>query len=58
MKRVVTLTRIQKDAATGEYQVKAYDQGNNRFPEADYFTDDREDARQTAREMVNNSKGS
>ena len=36
----------------GEWVVRAYDQGGNRWPEADYFTNDREDADDTAAAML------
>ena len=36
----------------GEYAVRAYDQAGRRWPEADYFTNDREDAEQTAARMI------
>ena len=53
-RRVVARTRIKK--VDDEYVVFAYDQGNNRYPEADYFAADLEDARDTAQAMVNDSK--
>ena len=55
IRRIVTRTDTKR--INGEYQVCAYDQGNNRFPEADYFTTDRSDARATAMAMVNKAKG-
>lgn len=36
-----------------EYQVKAYGFNGERIPNADYFTNDRDDAKATARAMVN-----
>lgn len=53
--RIVTRCVIKR--VDDEYQVQAFDQGNQRFREADYFTDCREDAHNTARAMVNESKG-
>lgn len=38
----------------GEFQVKAYDRNGQRMPHADYFTDDKADAKLTARAMVGN----
>jgi hypothetical protein len=35
-----------------EWIVRAYDQHGRRFPEADYFTDNREDAEATAARMI------
>lgn len=35
----------------GEWVVRAY-VGDDRYPAADYYTDDRSDAQQTARAMV------
>jgi hypothetical protein len=36
----------------GEYIVRAYDQDGKRWPDCDYFTDDRQDALDTARAML------
>ena len=47
--RFVTQTSLKK--IHGEYQVLAYDQYSNRFEAADYFTNDYEDAVNTAAEM-------
>lgn len=52
MERKITTTKtVKKD---GEYQVKAYDQHGKRWPEADYFTNDKQDAIGTAKMMVRN----
>ncbi len=50
MERKVTRTTIRK--VDGEYIVRAYDQHGKRWPEADYFTNDKTDAQQTAALMV------
>jgi len=44
-------TRIVTDDDTGEFVVKAYTE-SGRLPIADYYTDDRDDAEETARAMV------
>lgn len=36
----------------GEYHVRAYDQLGKRMPDSDYFTDDQQDAHQTAAAMI------
>ena len=46
----IARTTIRKQ--DGEYVVKAYDANGKRMPEADYFTDDKTDAEQTAKVMV------
>jgi hypothetical protein len=49
----ITKTRIVK--LEGEYIARAYTQNDSgvtvRYPEADYFTDDKGDAEQTAAQM-------
>lgn len=50
MDRKVTRTTIRK--VDGEYVVKAYDQHGKRWPDADYFTNDKADAEGTAEAMV------
>jgi len=47
----IASTTIKKHNG-GEYIVKAYDANGKRMPEADYFTDDKTDAEQTAKVMV------
>lgn len=47
--RRVARTSIKK--REGEYRVMAWDQFGKRYPEADYFTDDKEDAEDTAKAM-------
>ena len=50
MNATIASTRIVK---TGdEYVVKAYGPNGERIPDADYFTSDRADAKETARLMV------
>lgn len=41
--------------AYGEFVVRAYDQNGNRCPNAYYYTNDLEDAENTARAMVNHN---
>ncbi len=48
---VITRTKIVYSRELGEYQVKAYS-NNTRYRPADYFTDDLEDAQNTANAMV------
>lgn len=57
VRRNVTIasTRIVRDE-DGEYRVKAYDASGKRLSRADYFTDDRDDARATAAAMVGGSR--
>jgi hypothetical protein len=51
--RVVTrVTVASRRNEWGEFVVRAYDQDGRRYPPADYFTDDRKDAVQTAAVMV------
>lgn len=45
-------TRIERCTATLEWIVRAYDQWNARWPEADYYTDDRHDAIATRNAML------
>jgi hypothetical protein len=40
----------------GEYVVRAYDRDGRRYPDGDYFTDDWEDAVNTAETMKGSSK--
>ncbi len=47
----VIKTQIVKDTDTGEYQVKAYTT-DGRYTAADYFTDDKADAKDTAERMT------
>jgi len=54
--RYVTYCRVIFSMNLHEYQVKAYDQDDERMPEADYYTDDREDAHNTACAMVKRGK--
>lgn len=54
--RKVKTTRIRYDQALEEYQVLAYDQDGRRFAAADYFTDDRDDAKATAAAMVEDQR--
>lgn len=49
--RHITKTRLKK--FEGEWIVLAYDQHGERFEEADYFASDKEDAKATAKLMVN-----
>jgi hypothetical protein len=50
--RKIAVVRIVWDGATREYHCKAYDQKNIRWPEADYYTEDRDDARATMKAML------
>lgn len=47
----VASTKIVKNEFN-EYQVKAYDQNGQRIHNADYFTDDKQDAIETAKRMT------
>jgi hypothetical protein len=40
----------------GEFVVRAYDQNGRRYPEADYHTNDRQDAIQTGEAMISNAQ--
>ena len=44
-------TKVVKNAEWNEYIVKVWDENGERVPAADYHTDCRLDARDTAREM-------
>jgi hypothetical protein len=46
-------TRIVYNRDVEEYRVKAYGPAGHRMPNADYFTDDKADAKATALAMVN-----
>jgi len=46
----ITSTTIKKH--DGEYIVRAYDANGKRMPEADYFTNSKTDAEQTAKAMT------
>jgi hypothetical protein len=50
-KRFVCQTTVRYIEEFDEWVVKAYDQHGTRLKKADYFTDDEEDANDTAREM-------
>jgi len=52
---IVGVTIGRKDRDSGQYQVQAWDQHGKRWPDADYFTDDREDAHATADAMIMDS---
>ena len=52
----LTLCKIVFDHATEEWIVRAYTHHNVRVPAADYFTDDKADAMQTAIAMVDHCK--
>jgi len=55
MERIVQTALISsRKNAFGEWVVRAYDQHGERWPEADYFTPDRDDAEQTAITMIQN----
>ena len=45
------MAKIHKDTKTGEYRVRLYENGTAVI-EADYFTDDRMDAENTAIRMI------
>lgn len=47
----IASTRIVKDKDTGEWVVKAYGPNGERLESCDYYTDDKEDAEQTAERM-------
>jgi len=51
-RRVARVTVPTRPTVEREWIVRAYDQHGRRFPEADYFTDNREDAEATAARMV------
>lgn len=51
----VKCVKITKCADLGEYRCRLYIHGEA-FPDADYFTDDRRDAIETARHMVETCK--
>ena len=55
-KRVVCRTRTKRNK-DGTYQVITWDQGNNRFEEADFHAKDLQEARDKAQDKVNKSKG-
>lgn len=50
--RKVSRVKVVRNAAWGEWIVRAWDQHGRRFPDADYFTTDRADAHDTARAML------
>lgn len=52
--RKVARTKVTK--SNGEFIVKAWDQHGKRFAEADYYTNDKADAEQTALVMVYRGK--
>jgi hypothetical protein len=53
MRVVSKVTVSPRKNEWGEFVVRAYDQDGKRWPEADYHTDDRQDAEQTAKAMTN-----
>jgi hypothetical protein len=52
----LTVCKIVFDHDTEEWIVQAYTAGNVRYPAADYFTDDKADAMQTAIAMLDHCK--
>jgi hypothetical protein len=50
--RIIVRVVISKKDAYGEYCCKAYDQHGKRYQEADYFTDDKQDAENTMAAML------
>lgn len=50
--RRVGLVTVGRSGSAGEWQVRVWDTAGARWPEADYFTNNREDARDTAALMV------
>ena len=52
--KIITAVKIKFNREYNEYQVKAYDENGNRYPAADYFTNDKEDAQHTANAMLAN----
>jgi hypothetical protein len=52
----ITVCKIIHDKETGEWIVQAYTHYNVRVPSADYFTDDKADAMQTAIAMLETCK--
>jgi hypothetical protein len=52
----LTVCKIIHDKETGEWIVQAYTHHNVRVPSADYFTDDKADAMQTAIAMLDSCK--
>lgn len=56
MSRIVTKANVaSRKNEYREYVVRAYDQHGKRFQDADYFTNDRTDACNTANAMTNNA---
>ena len=51
-RRIARVTVPTRPTVEREWIVRAYDQHGRRFPEADYFTDNREDAEATAARMI------
>ncbi|HEY1602358.1 MAG TPA: hypothetical protein VGG64_22340 [Pirellulales bacterium] len=49
----IARTKIIYNRDVEEYRVKAYGSAGQRMPNADYFTDDKADAKATALAMVN-----
>jgi hypothetical protein len=52
----LTVCKVVYDHNTGEWIVRAYTHRNVRVPAADYFTDDKADAMQTAIAMLDEAK--
>ena len=46
----IASTKVSK--RDGEFIVKAYDANGKRLPDGDYFTNDKDDAEQTAKLMI------
>jgi hypothetical protein len=51
-KKVGSVSLRKKRNAFGEYVVRAYDEDGKRYPPADYYTDDWDDAVSTANLMA------
>ena len=52
--RRVAKTRIIFTPEWGEYTVQAFNVNGKRMPQCDYYTDDKDDAKGTAKAMVGN----
>jgi hypothetical protein len=51
-RRVVGKATVARRNEWGEYVVRVHDQNGKRWPEADYFASDRDDAVRTAEAML------
>lgn len=49
---MIAKVKIVRNSELGEWIVRCYDVDGNRLPECDYYTDDKQDAKETAKYIM------